>query len=532
VGSGLGNYTITYADGAFTVNPKALTITASDQSKTYGDIYTFAGTEFATIGLVNSDAVDSVTLTSSGAPATATVIGSPYYIVASAAVGSGLGNYTITYVDGSLTVNLKALTIDPNDLHKTYGDTYTFAGTEFTTLGLVNSDAVTSVTLSSDGTPAIANVGGHDIIADLAVGTGLGNYTITYGIGSLIVDSKALTITANDQSKTYGDTFTFEGTEFTTLGLVNSDAVDSVTLGSSGTPATASVTGSPYDIVVSDALGEGLGNYTISYVKGSFTVDPKALTVTANDQSKNYGDIYTFAGTEFATLGLINSDAVDSVTLTSDGATATASVTGSPYDIVASAGVGSGLGNYTITYVNGSLTVDPIPLTITSNDQSKTYGDTFTFAGTGFTTLGLVNSDAVDSVTLTSDGAPATASVTGSPYEIVVSDALGTGLDNYIISYTSGFLTVDKRTITVMADAKSKPFGTADPELTYSITGSTADGDILTVVLTREPGETVGSYAILGELTLSANAENYQLAYIGDYLTIIGYRLYLPLIKN
>ncbi len=46
---------------------------------------------------------------------------------------------------------------------------------------------------------------------------------------------------------------------------------------------------------------------------------------------------------------------------------------------------------------------------------------------------GLVNSDTVSSVTLTSDGAPATAIVAGSPYTIVASAAIGTGLENYAI---------------------------------------------------------------------------------------------------
>ena len=45
-----------------------------------------------------------MTLTSAGAPATATVAGSPYPIIPSAAVGTGLANYTITYVAGTLTV--------------------------------------------------------------------------------------------------------------------------------------------------------------------------------------------------------------------------------------------------------------------------------------------------------------------------------------------------------------------------------------------------------------------------------------------
>ena len=51
------------------------------------------------VGLVNGDTVDSVTLTSAGAAATAAVAGSPYDIVASAAVGTGLGNYDIAYAE-------------------------------------------------------------------------------------------------------------------------------------------------------------------------------------------------------------------------------------------------------------------------------------------------------------------------------------------------------------------------------------------------------------------------------------------------
>ena len=66
-----------------------------------------------------------------------------------------------------------------------------------------------------------------------------------------------------------------------------------------------------------------------------------------------------------------------------------------------SAGLSS---NYTITYVNGTLTVNPAALTITANNASKTYGQTATFAATAFTTSGLVNGDTVSSVTETSPG--------------------------------------------------------------------------------------------------------------------------------
>jgi hypothetical protein len=63
---------------------------------------TFAGTEFTTGGLVGGDAVTSVALTSAGAVNTAAV--NTYPITASAAVGTGLGNYDLSYVDGTLTV--------------------------------------------------------------------------------------------------------------------------------------------------------------------------------------------------------------------------------------------------------------------------------------------------------------------------------------------------------------------------------------------------------------------------------------------
>ncbi|WP_238160458.1 MBG domain-containing protein [Pigmentiphaga sp. H8] len=54
-------------------------------------------------GLVNGDSVNGVALASSGSVATASV--GDYTIVASNADGTGLGNYDITYVDGTLTVD-------------------------------------------------------------------------------------------------------------------------------------------------------------------------------------------------------------------------------------------------------------------------------------------------------------------------------------------------------------------------------------------------------------------------------------------
>ena len=300
-----------------TVNPIALTVTASNRTKIYGETVTFTGTEFTTAGLLNSDAVTSVTLTSPGAAAAATVAGSPYAIIPSIAIGNGMSNYVIGYVNGTLTVDPAALTITANNGSKVYGSVKTYAGTEFTTTGLVNGNTVTSVTLTSTGDPATATVGNYTMTASAAVGTGLNNYTINYVNAVLTVDPKALAITASDRTKIYGDVVTFAGTEFTTPAgaLVNGDAVTSVTLTSTGAAATATVAGSPYPIVASAATGIGLSNYTISYVNGILTVTQKVLTITAANQSKIYGQTFTFTGTEFTSAGLVNGNSISSVTL-------------------------------------------------------------------------------------------------------------------------------------------------------------------------------------------------------------------------
>jgi mucin-19 len=461
VGSGLANYVITYVPGALAVSPAALSVTANNRAKVYGQTATFSGTEFTTGGLANGDTVTSVTLSSAGAVASSAIGGSAYAIVPSAASGSGLANYTISYVNGLLTISPAGLTVTANNRAKTYGQTVVFAGTEFVAAGLLNGDTVASVTLTSSGSPASAVVAGspYNIVPSVATGSGLANYTISYNSGTLTVSPAPLSITANNQSKTYGQSIAFGETAFAAIGLLNNDSVNGVTLTSVGAGAAATVSGSPYSVSVSVATGSGLGNYSIVYVNASLTVNPAGLTITANNRSKTYGQTVSFAGTEFAAAGLQNGDAVASVTLACSGAAGSATVASSPYSIVPSGAVGSGLGNYTIAYANGTLTVNPAALTVTANNRSKTYGQSVTFAGTEFATAGLQNGDTVTSVTFACSGGAGSATVAGSPYSIVPSAASGSGLGNYTIAYANGTLTVNPAGLTITANNRSKTYG-------------------------------------------------------------------------
>ncbi|WP_199286318.1 MBG domain-containing protein, partial [Xanthomonas sontii] len=189
-----------------------------------------------------------------------------------------------------------------------------------------------------------------------------------------------------------------------------------------------------YAITASGATGAGLSNYVVSYVDGSLRVDPATLRIVANDASKTYGGTVNLSG--YSVSGLLNGDTVSGVALGSAGAGAGAAV--GNYAITASGATGAGLSNYVVTYVDGSLRVDPATLRIVANDASKTVGSTATL--TGYRVSGLLNRDTVSGVALNSAGAGSGAAVGN--YAITASGATGAGLSNYTISYVDGLLNV------------------------------------------------------------------------------------------
>lgn len=434
-GSGLSNYDITYVDGVLRVGKAGLTIHAGNVSKTYGDAVSLS--DFTVEGLRNDDRVSSATLSSDGVAATAAV--GDYRIAASNADGQGLSNYDITYTDGTLSVGKAGLTITAANAGKVYGDTATLSG--YAVSGLRNADAVTDVTLESEGSVAIASVGGYVIRAGGADGSGLSNYDITYVDGLLSVRKAGLTITALGASKTYGQSL--DPSMFQAEGLRNADAVSSVLLSSDGSAQSAVV--GDYLIRASGASGPGLSNYDITYVDGVLSVGKAALTITALDARKTYGDAAQLAS--YRVDGLVNADRVSNVSLSSSGEAETAIV--GNYVIRAGGAVGDGLSNYTIRYVDGILTVDKAGLTITASDETKRYGAVARLDG--YTASGLKNSDQVSSVTLSSAGAPADA--LRGRYRIEASAASGSGLSNYDIRYVDGTLSVIDAVSPADADA-------------------------------------------------------------------------------
>lgn len=172
-------------------------------------------------------------------------------------------------VDASIDVSPASLAIKANDRVKAYGQTATFAGTEFTASGLVQSDSVTSVTLSSAGAASTAAVGTYDVVASGAVGTGLGNYTISYYNGTLTVSGgSATTLGADVNPQLLGSSVTF--------------TAHVTPLGASGTP-TGTVTFNDAAMPLGSTSLNGSG--TATYVTSSLAMGTHSITATYSGDS-------------------------------------------------------------------------------------------------------------------------------------------------------------------------------------------------------------------------------------------------------
>ena len=229
----------------------------------------------------------------------------------------------------------------------------------------------------------------------------------------------------------------------------------------------------------------------------SFAIAKASITLTAENKSGAYGA--EPVKLSYQTSGNVKDDL--GVTLSTT-ATRTSGVGEYPITIG-----WNGNANYSATLVNGKYTITKAAAAVTAVAAEKTYGEadpTLTY-----TVTGLVGSDKLTGALSRDKGENA------GTYAIRQGTLAAS--DNYTLTYNGTNLTINKKALTVTAEAKSKTYGEADPELTYTVTGLVGS-DKLTGALTRDAGENVGSYAIR-QGTLAASA-NYELNYIEALFTI------------
>jgi len=432
------NYTFSYVPGTLTIGTANLTINATSTTKAYGTALANPATGssgFTSTGLQNGQTIKVTLSYSAGALATDPA-GTTGVITASSPSGTGfsVSNYNISYNTGTLTVGKATLSVDANDVNKTYGTTLTGGSvtTGFTPTGLQNGETIGSVTIAyGTGSAATAGVATYNNAVTISGATGgtfnPNNYsTITYTQGNINVTQANLTITATTNGKTYGTTLggvAQLGTAyFTTSGLVNGETISQVyflinTFG--GSPGTANV-GTTYTAQPGDLFGIAfnptgsatfnVNNYNITFVAATQTIVAAPLTIAASNVNKTYGTTLTsgVVTSGFTPTGLQNGETITSITMNyGAGAAATAAVgtyTGSvspTTPIVGSATFRTS--NYNISYTTANIIVGQANLTISATPVNKPFNTTLTNgpSSTGFTSSGLVNSEAISTVFLT-----------------------------------------------------------------------------------------------------------------------------------
>ena len=396
------------------------------------------------------------------------------------------GNYAINYVAGTVTDSPAPLTITASSGSMSYGDSPPVITPSVS--GLQNSDDVSVLGADLQCTSSALSsspVGSYSSMCSGAVDT---NYTVTYADGSVTVNPTPLTVTASSAAVTYGNAVPAITASYT--GFVNGDTASS--LATAPTCTSVATGSSPAGTYTSSCSGAVDGNYEISYVPGAVVIGQAVLLVVASTGSMNYGDTPVTVAPTY--LGFTNGDSAAS--LTTAPVCATAATSSSPVGTYANTCSGAVDPNYTISYVAGTETVAPTPLSITAGSGSISYGDAtpnITPAYSGF-----VNGDTASSlVTQPSCSSPV---LPTSPVGSYASSCSGAADPNYVISYVGGSVTVSPASITVTASSPSMVYGGTVPAITPSVSGLQNSESVsvlgagLTCSTAATPTSAVGSY--------------------------------------
>ena len=251
-------------------------------------------------------------------------------------------------------------------------------------VGLVNGESL-SVTGVANATFANKNVGVGKTVTISGFTDPNGNYTVTPPTATASITAKEVVILGlSGVSKAYDGTSS--GVLSGTASLLGVEAADQANVLLGGNAFVSFVSpnsGSAVEVVVSGyALsGSEAGNYQVVQPVGlTADINPKSATISAKNQTKPFGSVLALGSgqKEFTVDGLVTGEAIDTVTLVASGGTQAQDPVG-PYMLTASDPVGGAFnrfrsGNYTFTFLNGTLSVIDPPTTITLSDWATQNG--------------------------------------------------------------------------------------------------------------------------------------------------------------
>ncbi|RCM42147.1 two-partner secretion system adhesin CdrA [Pseudomonas aeruginosa] len=496
-----GNYDLSYQGNNLTITKALLNVIADAKTKVYGDAD--PALTYQVSGLKNGDTAGAVLNGGGLVRVSGENVGN--YAIQQGGLGLVSGNYDLAYQGNNLTITKALLNVIADAKTKVYGDAD--PSLTYQVSGLKNGDSAGSILTGGLNRAAGENVGVYGINqGDLALNSG--NYDLSYQGNNLTITKALLNVIADAKTKVYGDAD--PSLTYQVSGLKNGDSAGSILTGGLNRAAGENV--GVYGINQGD-LALNSGNYDLSYQGNNLTITKALLNVIADGKTKVYGD--ADPSLTYQVSGLKNGDTAGAV-LNGGGLVRVSGENVGNYAIQ-QGGLGLVSGNYDLAYQGNNLTITKALLNVIADAKTKVYGDAD--PSLTYQVSGLKNGDSAGSIL--TGGLNRAAGENVGVYGINQGDlALNSG--NYDLSYQGNNLTITKALLNVIADAKTKVYGDADPSLTYQVSGlknGDSAGSILTGGLNRAAGENVGVYGInQGDLAL--NSGNYDLSYQGNNLTI------------
>ncbi len=263
------------------------------------------------------------------------------------AVGSSVQTTLTIYNGGNSPLSITSISL-PSGFSGNWLGTIPSAGSQNVTLTFTPTAATSyggTVTVNSNDTAGISTMSASSAGVKTATTTAVAvsGGTLTYGQSITFI---AVVTPVSGSGETGNVQFQVDGSNFGSPVSLS---------GNTATYATTALAAGSHSVV---AVYSGDAKFTGSTSgTASQSVAKAMLTITANSAGKNFGTVNNLSSAAFTQSGLVtyNGDSITSVTETSTGSAAAASA--GNYAIVPSAATGTGLANYDISYVNGSLTV-------------------------------------------------------------------------------------------------------------------------------------------------------------------------------
>ncbi|WP_369352609.1 MBG domain-containing protein [Pseudomonas aeruginosa] len=499
-----GNYDLSYQGNNLTITKALLNVIADGKTKVYGDAD--PSLTYQVSGLKNGDTAGAVLNGGGLVRVSGENVGN--YAIQQGGLGLVSGNYDLSYQGNNLTITKALLNVIADAKTKVYGDAD--PSLTYQVSGLKNGDTAGSILTGGLNRAAGENVGVYGINqGDLALNSG--NYDLSYQGNNLTITKALLNVIADAKTKVYGDAD--PSLTYQVSGLKNGDTAGAVLNGGSLSRVAGENVG-VYGINQGD-LALNSGNYDLSYQGNNLTITKALLNVIADARTKVYGD--ADPALTYQVSGLKNGDTAGAV-LNGGSLSRVAGENVGVYGIN-QGGLALNSGNYDLSYQGNNLTITKALLNVIADGKTKVYGDAD--PSLTYQVSGLKNGDTAGAV-LNGGSLSRVAGENVGVYGINQGDlALNSG--NYDLSYQGNNLTITKALLNVIADAKTKVYGDADPSLTYQVSGL-KNGDTAGAVLnggslSRVAGENVGVYGI-NQGGLALNSGNYDLSYQGNNLTI------------